>query len=202
MVGYLALKNGTRDLAFWRMAYKHMNKLFIETKRLIIVPPSMDYLNENYALESDPDVMRYLSGSLQKEATLERLHKLISHYNKHGFSSGFVFEKETGNFIGRAGLIYLGLDDTQPEIEIGYVLNKNSWKKGYATELAKEILNWGFKNLTRSRLLGSIHPENEASRHVLEKSGMTFIGKYLYCDSGSMTDRYEILRNQTREANK
>jgi len=169
--------------------------ILLETKRLIVKSPSLDALEEIYALYSDPEVMRYYGGCGAKtyEETQTFMSKMISHQNKHNFSSGNVYEKESALFIGRAGLIYLEMNDDQPEIEVGYILHKQFWNKGYATELAKAFLEWGFSNLPITKLVATVHYENTGSRHVLEKIGMHYVGK-LHCYNAEMA-KYEILKD-------
>lgn len=107
------------------------------------------------------------------------------HFNKHGFTFGVVFEKEIGNFIGRAGLMYLDYDDTQPEIEIGYRLLKSHWGKGYGTELAKGIIDWGFKHLNVEKLIAIIDPQNEKSRQGYKNKNLCMPGgTIMYLISG------------------
>lgn len=167
----------------------------LETKRLIVKPTSLDNFENVYALLSDPEVMRYVGrGVKTREETQESLEKMIRHKEKHGFSFGDVYEKDTGLFVGRAGLIYLEMKDDQPDIEVGYTLHKQFWKKGYATELAKAFLDWGFKNLPVNKLVAVIRPENEESRRVLEKSAMHYVGRVNCYDTD--VAKYEIFKNK------
>lgn len=156
--------------------------LFLETKNLIINAPELADFNDLYALQSGAEVMKYIGQGVRSEAeVMTGLEKAIAHYEKFNFSLGSVFEKTTGQFVGRAGLIYVAYDDTQPDIEVGYALVKNAWGKGYGIELAKALIEWGFQNLSVEKLVADTHPKNERSRRVLEKAGMhyTGIGKYL-----------------------
>ncbi len=165
----------------------------IETSRLLFKPPSLENLNNVFALFSDPDVMRYVgSGVRTRDETIASLNKMIAHYEKHGFAMGDVFLKETGEYVGRGGLIYLELKDDQPDIEIGYTLQKKFWGRGYATEIAVAVIDWAFKNLSVSRLFGVIRPENTASRHVLEKAGMHYIGQFHHYDNE--VSKFEIVK--------
>ena len=167
-------------------------EFLIKTPRLILKPSTLDDFENTYAHQSDLDTMRYIHKARDREEVKASLDKSILHYQKHGFSIGSVFEKETGAFIGRAGLFYLGYDDTQTEIEVGYILNKKFWGKGYATELAKAIIEWGFQHLPINKLIAVIHPENEKSRHVIKKTGMEYVGRiYLY---DKENEKYEIHR--------
>lgn len=169
--------------------------IMLETKRLIVKSTSLENFENVYTLFSDPEVMRYVgSGAKTREETRESQEKMINHYNKHGFSIGDVYEKETDLFVGRAGLIYLEMKDDQPDIEIGYTLHQEFWKKGYATELAKAFLEWGFAHLPVDKLCAVIRPENEKSRRVLEKSGMQYLGR-ANCYNTEVA-KYEIQKNK------
>ena len=61
------------------------------------------------------------------------------------------------------------------ETEVGYLLDKPFWGKGYATEAARASLQFGFDRFDFSQLIALVHPENNASRRVLEKCGMTYV---------------------------
>lgn len=149
--------------------------IFLETSRLILKTPVLADLDDLYLLQSDPDVMQYVGKGIRtKKEVLKGLTLSIDHQEKHGFSLGSVYEKESGQFVGRAGLIYLAFDDSQPLIEVGYALVKSAWQKGYATELTKALIDWGFQHLTVNKLIGVINPLNERSGRVLEKAGMHF----------------------------
>src|SRR6516162_6615703 len=112
--------------------------LILETQRLVIKAPSLSDINKWHALHSESEVTLFSKNTIQ-----EWLDYDIMHYKKHGFSMGSVFEKNSNEFIGRAGLVYLLNDDTQQDIEIGYALHKTYWKNGYATELVKALIDWG-----------------------------------------------------------
>lgn len=156
---------------------------FLETKRLIIHSPELSDLDNLSVLQSDPEVMRYIGqGVRTKIEVADGMQHAINHYQKHGFSLGNVYEKETGAFVGRAGLIYLAFDDTQSDIEVGYALLAPYWNKGYATELSLALIKWGFQHLSVNHLVAVIQPKNDRSRRVLEKVGMRYIKQSLYRD--------------------
>ena len=95
--------------------------ILLETKRLIINTPENIDFDNLYALQADADVMQYVGQGVRTPAEVTSgLEKAIAHQKKYGFSLGCVFEKESGVFVGRAGLIYLAYDDSQPDIEVGY----------------------------------------------------------------------------------
>jgi ribosomal-protein-alanine N-acetyltransferase len=149
---------------------------FIETERLYIDVPTLLDINNWQDVHSDQETMKFLGGARDRDTTLEWLQNDISHFKKHGFCLGSVFEKETKLFIGIAGLVYLNYDDNQQDIEIGYQLKKNFWNKGYASELAQAIIKWGFLYLKVNRLVAVTRPNNQKSQHVLEKAKMQYEG--------------------------
>ena len=152
-----------------------MKEAFLETERLVIYRSAPDFFEELYRLLSDEEVMRYIGGrALSRSEIEERLNTCIAHWKRHGFSLGFVFEKISRAFVGRAGLVHLAYDDNQPDIEVGYILLKPFWGKGHATELARALIAWGFAHLQIESLIGVTDPQNLPSERVLKKVGMHF----------------------------
>jgi RimJ/RimL family protein N-acetyltransferase len=60
---------------------------------------------------------------------------------------------------------------------IGYCLNRRFWGRGYATETAKALVDFGFTRLSLHRIFATCDPANAASAHVLEKVGMEREGR-------------------------
>lgn len=80
-------------------------------------------------------------------------------------------DKASGEVIGFAGLIpcpVLANDD----LELGFVLPRQAWGKGLATEIGLAQLAFGFDRLARPRLLALASEQNVASIRTLEKLGM------------------------------
>jgi len=91
-----------------------------------------------------------------------------------------MHERQTGTFIGRAGLIHIGtlilmedVDNTQP-VEIGYILSRNAWGKGYATEASMACLEWGFAHVDLENIVAKTNIANCASQNILKKIGMSY----------------------------
>lgn len=155
--------------------------IIIETKRLILKSSTKENFPEVFSLLSDPDVMRYVGNGPRTESEVHvGLENMIKHQEKYGFAFGNIYHKNSGEYIGRAGLIYLAMDDNQDEIEVGYQLHKKYWGQGYATEMTKALVKWGFEHLHLKQIVAVIQAENHASRRVLEKSGLHYIGKTHY----------------------
>lgn len=153
-------------------------KIFLETKRLILKLPELSDFNDLLALRADPDVMRYIgNGDIQTLVQVKDFLTMAMDYQKkYGIGFCSVFEKESGDFIGQAGLFHTSFNDTQPDIEIAYRLHKKYWGRGYATELVKALIRWGFEHLSVQKLVAGAHPDNIASQKVLIKSGLDYRG--------------------------
>ncbi len=90
--------------------------------------------------------------------------------NRFGFLA--LHHKETEEFLGLAGLLTQELEG-KDILEVGYHLFYEQWGNGYATEAAKYFKNYAFENNLTDKLYSMIHIENEASKKVARRNGMT-----------------------------
>ena len=81
--------------------------------------------------------------------------------------------KETGQFIGRCGLLPWTIDG-QDEVEVAYLIDKALWGQGLGTEAARGIRDYALDKLGLTRLVCLIDKSNLASIRVAEKIGMAF----------------------------
>ena len=146
----------------------------LETDRLILRRLTIDDLDDLFKLYHSPDVRKYYSeGTLSYEDTRQELQWMINTcYARYGFGMWATIYKETGAFIGRCGLTPMDIEGRE-EIEVGYMLAKEYWGQGLATEAARTILQYGFEQVGLSRLICVINPGNRASSRVALKIGLT-----------------------------
>lgn len=85
-----------------------------------------------------------------------------------------IILKDTGQFIGWCGLDHL--DTTMPDPALFYLLKATYWGQGLATEAAGALLRYAFGPLNLDSLHGGAAPENVASKRVMEKIGMKYLG--------------------------
>ncbi len=157
-----------------------MNKIFIETSRLIIYQPDINDFENLYNLQSNTTVMAFIgNGIRQQDEVLTGLKKAIDHQKEFGFSLGSIHRKNSSEFIGRAGLIYKSFDQDQSEIEVAYALLPEFWGRGYATEVVIHLLKYAH-SLGIADLVGVVSPENTGSKKVLTKAGMHFSRVEIY----------------------
>ncbi|MBC7879419.1 MAG: GNAT family N-acetyltransferase [Anaerolineales bacterium] len=135
----------------------------------------MDDLDALFALYSDADVKKYVySEAMTHEETKEELEWAIKVYAEQpGFGLWATIYKETGEFIGRCGLLQWTIEE-RPEVEVTYMLSKKYWGQGLGTEIAQALMQYGFEQLKLPRLICCIDKENQASINVATNLGMIF----------------------------
>lgn len=166
----------------------------IETERLILRHLSMADLDALAALYADPEVRRYFpDGTRSHEQTREELEWIINvYYRRYGYGLWATIFKETGAFIGRCGLLPMEVGG-RTEVEVAYLLDKNYWGRGLATEAARAIIDYAFATLPVERLICMFEPANTASRRVATKVGMTMLWDD-YVDRYGLSHVYAIAR--------
>lgn len=87
--------------------------------------------------------------------------------------------RDTGAFIGWCSLKYAGKSS---DVEVGYRLRRDAWGRGFATELAIELVRYGFEDVVLHRIIGVTHRDNVASQRVLMKAGLADAGWGRYYD--------------------
>lgn len=163
----------------------------IETDRLLLRMIGAGDLDHFAALLSDPDVVKYVGDGKPagREEAVRALESIIKHWDTHGFGRWAVVKKHTGEFIGFGGL--RSLFGTP---EVVYHLAKAHWGHGYATELARAALRFGFEVRGYDRIVAITKPPNSASIHVMDKLGMRFEMNTRYYDLDVV--QYTISRDE------
>jgi RimJ/RimL family protein N-acetyltransferase len=144
------------------------------TDRLRIRPLRVEDLEDLYAIYSDPRVERWI-GPHSREAVRVELGFHVAHQAEHGWSLWGLEALDTGRFVGDCGIQPLAL--AGPEVELGYDLHPEIWGRGLATEAAQAVVQLAFGPLAIDRLVAAVKPHHLASRHVLEKVGLTPAGE-------------------------
>jgi RimJ/RimL family protein N-acetyltransferase len=145
----------------------------IQTPRLTLIPLQPQDAAVLHRIYQSEGVLRYFP-NLNPPA-LERVERFLAtqhkHWEEHGYGDWGILPGGVGEIIGWAGLQYLPeLDET----EVGFLLDRPFWGRGYATEAAKASLDFGFEQVSLSQIIALVHPENMASRRVIEKCGMDY----------------------------
>ena len=116
---------------------------------------------------------------------------LMGHWYFRGYGPWAVEEKETRKIIGRIGFMNPA---GWPGFELGWVLGRESWGKGYATEGARAALDYAFREMNRDHVISLIALENASSIKVAERLGESVEGRTEFL--GRTVFIYGISRDQ------
>lgn len=143
----------------------------VTTNRLNLRPFAMSDVNTLHRILGDGDILQYFPNPEVPSKTRVKsiIKKQLDHWDKHGFGWWAVEPLNWHEMIGWCGLRYL---DETDEVEVAYLLGRNYWRQGLATEAARASLNFGFTDIKLEMIIAIVHPENRASRRVLKKLGM------------------------------
>ncbi len=120
-----------------------------------------------------PEVVRFIR-RLERSEAEERLRDVEREWAERGHGMFALLDRVTGRFLGRVGLKYWRQFD---ETEIGWVLRREAWGHGYATEAARTCRDWGFSVLAVPYLTAMIDPDNAASIRVARRLGLAPLRK-------------------------
>lgn len=155
------------------------NSITIETERLRLRMLQDSDLDNLAALFADPAVMRYVGNGqpTDRDEAEKALASIIAHWQREGFGRWAIEDKTTGEFVG-----YGGLRSLSGTPEVVYHFAQRHWGKGFATEMARASLQFGFNEKGFERIVAIAKPENSASIHVMKKLGMHFEQQTSYYD--------------------
>ncbi|WP_284652580.1 GNAT family N-acetyltransferase [Flavobacterium terrisoli] len=155
----------------------------LATDRLILRPLELSDAADMFAMDSNPEVHKYLWQNPTQ--TIEEIIKVIENihgqYERNNIGRFATILKETGEFIGWTGIKFITDEPENGNInfyDYGYRLNPKFWGKGYASEASLAWLDYGFNEMKIDIMNAYAHHENGASNRVLEKIGMSFIENY------------------------
>jgi len=140
-----------------------------ETKRCFICEMTAEDMDALYEILTDEETAKYLPAKAgTREEELEKLVSYVSCvYSFFGYGYWGVFSKETGELIGRAGF-----KEGEYPLEAGYVIKRQEWDKGYATEVLSELVQYANEELDCTEIVANIDERNTASLRVAEKCGI------------------------------
>ena len=143
----------------------------LETPRLVLRPFHDDDLDLLATLMSNADFMRFSLGPQSREKTAAFLEKMQARDRAGAPSQFAVILHATGQLIGFCGFLGQNVDGVE-RIEIGYRFHLDYWGLGIATEAAHAVRDYAFQVLELNQVISLIHPDNIASKRVVEKNGM------------------------------
>ena len=125
---------------------------------------------------ADPDVMRYIASgaTLSRAEAWRQMAFFVGHWGLLGYGMWAVEHRDSGDLIGRVGFLH---PPGWPDFEIGWLLGRAHWGRGYALEASREALRYAFGPLRRERVISLIRPENRPSIKLAEALGERLHGE-------------------------
>ncbi|MFD5758242.1 GNAT family N-acetyltransferase [Streptomyces sp. NPDC127044] len=145
----------------------------LRTDRLLLRRWRESDLGPWAAMNADPEVREHLGELLTREQSDAAVALMQAEFEERGFGWWALESRETGEFIGRAGLDEVGEDMPFAGVDIGWRLMRSAWGHGYATEAALACLTFGFEALGLPEVVASTTVHNLRSQAVMRRIGMT-----------------------------
>lgn len=147
------------------------------------------------AMHANADLMESMGGTRDAAASRRYVAQNLTHWTEYGYGMYVLDDRETGMPAGRAGLKVA--TSGGGGVELAYALHPDCWGKGYAPEISRALIALGFRLLPVDVLAAVALRSNAASRRVMEKIGLRFVG--MTSGSPEPKVRYEIRRAEWRE---
>ena len=164
-------------------------QLILTSERLLLRPLAETDVDLGIEMGTDPQVMRYVGEVETRDQVIRDMAKYVRRCAGGSIGIWCVTDRATQEKLGTAVLLPLPIDEDdtnwdlvagddlpEGEIEIGYILKRAAWRRGYATEACRRLLKFAFEETPLEELVGVTDPENTTSRRVLEKCGLTYEG--------------------------
>jgi len=171
--------------------------IVIETERLALRYLRPEDLDDFHSLTSDPEINRYMDDGqpLSREMTERWIEVSLANYEVRGYGCFGVTMRGDDRADRMVGFAGFARPSDRPGItEIIYALPRPLWGQGYATEIARGLIQFGLERSGLERIEATVDPANEPSKRVLVKAGMVYDGRQTDED-GSETDFFSIERS-------
>ncbi len=152
------------------------NKKYIvnfESERLRIRNLKAEDVEGVISIWVDPDVTKYMGGPRKRNDLVEGFEEDLENPYKYEYDLWPIIEKSSDKLIGHCGLLEKEIEG-RSEIEVIYVIKKEHWGNGYASEIANAFIEYAFTQKGLGRVVALIKPDNEGSEKVAHKCGMVF----------------------------
>lgn len=178
----------------------HRGTVLLETDRLILRPFTVEDAPQVFAnWASDDEVTKYLTWPThQTEAhSLGYMNYCVQSYQDPTSYQWGIELKQTHELIGNISVV--GLNENVDSAELGWVIGRRFWGKGYTPEAAQRIVDFLFDEVGANRICARHDPNNPNSGRVMQKLGMKFEGTQRQSDRNNQgivdCSCYAILRS-------
>lgn len=160
---------------------------FIESERLKLIPLTHELLQLYHTNRSALDQHLGLTASAIQVAPGYQseiddamvnfwLPKTLEHADRYYWYTNWEIVLKSAN-ISIGGIGFAGYPNEAGELQVGYMIDLQQQRKGYATEALRTITDWAFKHDDVKAIIGQTPPGNAASQATLLKNGFTADGE-------------------------
>ncbi len=158
-----------------------MESPYLQTERMVLRAFTPDDAEHLLALDSDPEVMRFISDGAPTPIDVIRdslLPTIIRDQTANpDLGVWAALDRTSAGFIGWFHLRAFGHD--RRVLELGYRLIRRVWGQGLATEGSRALIAKGFHELGADRIVAKTMRANRGSQRVMEKAGLTFDSEFV-----------------------
>ncbi|WP_427966013.1 GNAT family N-acetyltransferase [Altererythrobacter sp.] len=151
-----------------------MADIVIETERLVLRTIDEGDAELQFRLLNTPTVMEHLGGVKELHEIEAKHAKTMAWFAREGFGFMMMVEKISGEVVGHAGMkrVDHALAPNQGDFEIGWLVREDRWRRGYASEAMRAVVEWAFTRHQASHVVALTSERNEPSWRLMEKLGM------------------------------
>jgi len=148
----------------------------LRTERLVLRGFREEDLDAWAEISADGEVAQWVGDpdGLSREQSWRRMAYFMGHWELRGCGQWALVEHDTGDLVGRAGLLQ---PEGWPGLEVGWLVARRHWGKGYAPEAGRAAIDWARSALGADHIISLIEDHNHRSARVAEKLGMTVQGR-------------------------
>lgn len=152
--------------------------MIIKTKRLVLRPLEMKYLNSTYHYSSDVEITKYMRflPDLNIQETKEMIIGAEAEWKKP-VPRYYEFVVLCGEDHVGAVSVYREVENGENVGELGWIIAKEHWGNGYAYEAAKALIDYSLTELKMNILTAHCDSANIASYKLMEKLGMKYVSR-------------------------
>ncbi len=169
-----------------------MREPMFTTPRMQLMRICAADLDSLVELDSDPEVMRYISGGTPNSRELyldELLPRMLAWPSEpYGFMTAWIGDEFAGWFHLRPSVADASM------LELGYRLRRATWGRGLATEGSRTLVRHAFETLGQDAVDACFHPGNVASMRVMQKCSMREVGTFVHPRASIEVIRYIVTR--------
>lgn len=180
-----------------------MTSIVLTTERLILRQIGPDDLDPHMTLLNTPAVMEHLGGVQPREVIAAKHEASRAGFAALGYGFMIMEERDGGAMVGHCGLRHVAhpLAPNPQDFEIGWLVREDRWRRGYAHEAMRAVIDWGFTAFHAPRIVALTIAANVGSWRLMEKLGMSRVSALDFNDMAmppayNPTIQYAITRQQ------